>query len=108
MMTVHSSTSTRLKTTNGSSVHDFQIQRLRLPVSNREPRRAALDLLEELGIGAFAIFQIIHRDGQISIFGRQCPDTELPLLVGAACLDKARWERPLCRIIREHDDRVVA
>src|SRR5262245_58793002 len=98
---VHSSTSTHLKTTNGSSVDEFQIQRLRLAVGHGKARRAVLNLLEELWIGSLSVLQIINSNCEISIFGRERSDPELSLLVGPSGLHIARRERPLHRIVRE-------
>src|SRR5438552_11947315 len=109
MMTVPSPTSTRLKTTNGlSPVDQFQIERFRLAVAEREPRPAILDLLEELRIRSLTILEIVDGHREISIVRRQCLDAELSLLIGASRLHEARRERPFRRIVWEHHHRVVA
>src|SRR5712691_8994656 len=91
-MTAHSSTSIRRKITTGLSalpVDQFQVDPLRLAVAERKRCRATLDLIEELRIGSFPIFEVIHRHREIPRVCRQRPDAELPLLVRARRLDEA-------------------
>src|ERR1051325_204101 len=76
-----SPTSTRRKTTNGLSVDDLQIERLRLALAQRERRRAAFHRLEELRVGAFAVLEIVHGHREIAIGGRARGGAGLPLLI---------------------------
>jgi CTP:molybdopterin cytidylyltransferase MocA len=65
------------------SVDDLQVDSLRLTLTKREPRRAILDLLEKLRVRSFAILEVIDGDSEVVSIGRQRPDAELSLLVGA-------------------------
>ena len=61
----------------------FKSSARRLRLVERERRRGNAHPFKELGIEVFAVLEVVGRDGQVALGGRQAGDAKAALLVGA-------------------------
>src|SRR6185436_150152 len=77
-----------------SAFYQRQLDVLRLSITKRDGDAARLHALQELGILKLALLEIIDRDGEIALSGRQRAQAEQTVLVDARRAHASRGKRP--------------